>query len=162
LMVKIDLFAFGGGFGSLPLMFQQVVSINNWLDSKTFMEGIALGQVTPCPIVITATFVGYLLYGLTGAIVATVSIFGPSFLILITVSPYFDRLKSSPYFVKATKGILASFAGLLFFMAMKFAFAIHWDGIRILFGLASAVALIKKADILFIVLIGGAISVFIF
>jgi chromate transporter len=162
LMVKIDLFAFGGGFGSLPLMFQEVVRVNNWLDSKTFMEGIALGQMTPGPIVITATFVGYLLYGLPGAIVATISIFGPSFLLLITVSPYFDRLKASPYFIRATKGILASFAGLLFFMALKFAFAVHWDVIKVVLGSASFIALISKIDILYIVLAGSVISIFVF
>lgn len=162
LMAKIDLFAFGGGFSALPLMFQEVVISNNWLDSKTFMEGIALGQVTPGPIVITATFVGYLVYGLPGAIVATIAIFGPSFLLLITVTPYFDRLKASPYFAKITKGVLASFAGLLLFIALKFAFEVHWDTLKVLLWLLSFAALLKKVDILYIVLIGSAISVFIF
>ncbi len=60
LMMKIDLFAFGGGFASLPLMLHEIVNVRGWMDSKTFMDGIALGQVTPGPIVITSTFVGYL------------------------------------------------------------------------------------------------------
>jgi chromate transporter len=55
LMMKVDLFAFGGGFASLPLLLNQVVEVKGWLDGKTFMDGIALGQVTPGPIVITAT-----------------------------------------------------------------------------------------------------------
>jgi len=59
LMVKVDLFAFGGGFASVPVMLHHVVDVWHWMDSKTFMDGIALGQVTPGPIVITATFVGY-------------------------------------------------------------------------------------------------------
>jgi len=63
LMFKIDLFAFGGGFSSIPLMLHEIVDVWGWMDSKTFMDGIALGQVTPGPIVITSTFVGYLLYG---------------------------------------------------------------------------------------------------
>jgi len=67
LMIKIDLFAFGGGFGSVPLMFHEIVEIRSWLDAPTFLDGIALGQFTPGPIVITATFVGYLLHGLIGA-----------------------------------------------------------------------------------------------
>lgn len=58
-MVKVDLFAFGGGFASVPVMLHQVVDVRNWMDSRTFMDGIALGQVTPGPIVITVTFVGY-------------------------------------------------------------------------------------------------------
>lgn len=162
LMAKVDLFAFGGGFSALPLMFQEVVSSNNWLDSKTFMEGIALGQVTPGPIVITATFVGYLVYGLSGAVVATVSIFSPSFLMVITISPYFDRLKASPYFTKITKGVLASFAGLLLFITFKFAFEVHWEALKVLLWFLSFAALIKKVDILYIVLAGSVISVFLF
>ena len=55
-MAWIDLFAFGGGFAALPLMFQEVVVVHSWLDSATFINGLALGQVTPGPIVITATF----------------------------------------------------------------------------------------------------------
>ena len=65
LMLRIDLFAFGGGFASLPLMFHEVVNAMGWMDGKTFMDGIALGQVTPGPIVITATFVGYLVRGIS-------------------------------------------------------------------------------------------------
>jgi chromate transporter len=65
-MAKIDLFAFGGGFAALPLMFQEVVVVHAWLDSAMFMNGLALGQVTPGPMVITATFVGFLAYGFWG------------------------------------------------------------------------------------------------
>jgi len=79
LMMKIYLFAFGGGFTSLPLMLHEVVGIRGWMDSKTFMDDIALGQVTPGPIVITAAFVGYLLQGFGGSLVAMISIFTPSF-----------------------------------------------------------------------------------
>ena len=104
LMMKIDLFAFGGGFTSLPLMLHEIVEVRGWMDEKTFMSGIALGQVTPGPIVITATYVGYLLYGFWGSLVATLSIFTPSFLMLVVINPVFDRLKSSSLFLKATKG----------------------------------------------------------
>ena len=63
LMAKIDISAFGGGFASVPLMFHEIVDVRRWLDGPTLLNGIALGQVTPGPIVITATFVGYVLYG---------------------------------------------------------------------------------------------------
>jgi len=96
LMAKIDLFAFAGGFSSVPLMFHEIVDVRHWLDNSTFLNGIALGQITPGPIVITATFVGYLLYGLPGAAVATVSIFLPSFLVMVVAAPYFGRLIGLP------------------------------------------------------------------
>jgi chromate transporter len=161
-MLKIDLFAFGGGFGSLPLMLHEVVSARGWLDSKTFMDGIALGQVTPGPIIITATFVGFLLYGLSGAIIATVSIFTPSFLILIVSAPFFDRLKDSTYFLRAIDGIFASFVGLLVYVCIKFAIAVPWDFMRIALGLASFIALLRKLDIIYVVFGGAVISMIIF
>jgi chromate transporter len=158
LMLKIDLFAFGGGFGSLPLMLQQVVHVQGWMDERTFMDGIALGQVTPGPIVITASFVGYLLHGLPGAVVATIAIFTPSFLLLAITAPYFDRLEQSALFGKAIKGILASFVGLLLFVTLKFAMAVPWDVIRGLIVVATFVALLRKIDILYIVPAGAALS----
>ena len=160
-MLKIDIFAFGGGFASLPLMLHEIVMGRGWLDSKTFMDGIALGQVTPGPIVITATFVGYLVYGLSGAVVATIAIFAPSFFMLVIVAPFFDRLKNSVYFLRAIDGVFASFVGLLLFVCFKFATTVPWDIARILLGLAALAALIRKVDILYIVLAGAVISVFI-
>jgi chromate transporter len=159
LMLKIDLFAFGGGFGSVPLMLHEIVDVRGWMDSKTFMDGIALGQVTPGPIVITATFVGYLMYGLSGALVATLAVFTPSFLILVAVMPFFDRLKTSAYFLRATKGILATFVGLLFYATVKFASAVPWDVVRVLLVLGAFIALIRKIDILYVVLAGAVISI---
>jgi chromate transporter len=158
LMLKIDLFAFGGGFASLPLMLQQVVHVQGWMDERTFMDGIALGQVTPGPIVITATFVGYLLHRLPGAVVATIAIFTPSFILLVVTAPFFDRLRQSALFGKAIKGVLASFVGLLLFVTLKFAMAVPWDVIRGLIVVATFIALLRKIDILYIVPAGAALS----
>jgi chromate transporter len=161
LMMRIDLFAFGGGFASVPLMLHEIVDVRGWIDSKTFMDGIALGQVTPGPIVITSTFVGYLIHGIAGAIVGTVAIFTPSFLMVIGLTPVLDKLKSSPFFFRATKGILASFVGLLFFVTIKFVLAISWDYIRVILACAALAALLKKVDILHVVLTGSLISLLI-
>jgi chromate transporter len=162
LMMRIDLFAFGGGFASIPLMLHEIVNVRGWMDSKTFMDGIALGQVTPGPIVITSTFVGFMLYGLSGAIVASVSMFTPSLLMVILVTPVFDRLRVSAYFSGAINGILASFIGLLFFVTVKFALAVPWDVLRVLLVCAAFAALVKKVDILYVVLISAVVSIIIF
>lgn len=162
LMLRIDLFAFGGGFASLPLMFHEVVNAMGWMDGKTFMDGIALGQVTPGPIIITATFVGYLVRGFPGALVATAAIFTPSFVVLVAVTPFFDQLKKTRHFSGATRGILASFVGLLFYMTIRFAVAVPWDAVKVLFGIAVIVALARKVNILHVVLIGSALSIVLF
>jgi chromate transporter len=160
LMFRVDLFAFGGGFASVPLMFHEVVNVNSWLDSKTFLDGIALGQVTPGPIVITATFIGYLLYGLPGAGIATVSIFLPSFLIVVGAAPYFDKLRSFPLFNKAVAGVISSFVGLLLSVTVLLALQMPWDLWRTLLAVAAFVALLLKVEIYWVVLAGVIISIF--
>ncbi len=159
LMIRIDLFAFGGGFASVPLMFHEVVEVRSWLDGPTLLNGIVLGQVTPGPIVITATFVGYLLNGFGGGLIATISVFLPSFLIVVGITPYFDRLRRLRYFNSAINGILCSFVGLLLTVTIRFALNVHWDLIRIFLSLAAFAALILKIDILWVVLIGTGISI---
>lgn len=161
LMSRIDMFAFGGGFASLPILLHEIVQVRGWMDSKTFLNGIALGQITPGPIVITATFIGYMLYGTLGGIVATISIFFPSFLFVTGVEPYFNRLRTSPGVNKALRGILCSFAGLLLMSAIKFGIALPWDIARIFLIVASFISLLLKVDIPWIVLAGSVISIFI-
>jgi chromate transporter len=161
LMIKVDLFAFGGGFASVPVMLHQVVDVRHWMDSKTFMDGIALGQVTPGPIVITATFVGYEVAGLAGALTGTVAVFTPSFLMVLITVPYFDRLQHSVLFRRALRGILASFVGLLLAVTVQFAIAASWTVQAIFLAVASFAALWFKIDILWVVLVGAGVSIFI-
>lgn len=162
LMFRIDLFAFGGGFASVPLMLHEIVEVRHWIDSQTFMNGIVLGQVTPGPIVITATFVGYLLGGLLGGIIATVSIFLPSFVLLVGTSPYFDRLRTSPALNKAISGVLCSFVGLLLAVTVRFALNVHWDLWHLLIASGALIALLLKVDILWVVVVGTIISIMMF
>ena len=159
LMFRIDLFAFGGGFASIPLMFHEIVEVRGWLDSPTFLNGIVLGQITPGPIVITATFVGYQLYGLVGGLIATVGVFLPSFLLVTGTAPYFDRLRRSRYFNQAIGGVLCSFVGLLLTVTVRFAGAISWDVLRLLLAGTAFIALLRKVDILWVVLIGAMLSI---
>jgi len=131
LMFRIDLFAFGGGFASIPLMLHEFVEVRSWMDGPTFMNGMVLGQITPGPIIITATFVGYMLYGPVGGLVATLSIFLPSFLIMIGTVPYYDRFSSSPRFSRVVNGALCSFVGLLASAAYHFALNVPLDAFHL-------------------------------
>jgi chromate transporter len=162
IMMKIDFFAFGGGYASVPLMLHEIVDRLKWIDSKTFMDGIALGQVTPGPIVITATFVGYLLKGLTGAFVATIGVFTPSFIILALATELSEKIKHSKVFLRGKQGLLASFTGLLLFATLKFTLAVSWNEIKIAIALLSFIALLKRVNIFYVVVAGAALSVFIF
>ncbi|MGE5218323.1 MAG: chromate efflux transporter, partial [Chloroflexota bacterium] len=158
IMFRIDLFAFGGGFASVPLMFHEIVEVRSWMDAQTFLNGIALGQITPGPIVITATFVGYIVQGLTGAVIATASVFLPSFMIVVGVAPYFDRLRGSVYCSRAVRAILCCFVGLLLTVTVRLAANISWDIPRIALAAAAFAALLFKVEILWIVVIGTLIS----
>jgi chromate transporter len=159
LLMRIDLFAFGGGFASVPLIFHEIVEARHWMDAPTLMNGIILGQVTPGPIVITATFVGYLLAGPLGGVVSTLSVFFPSFVIVVGVAPYFDHLRVSPSFNKVIQGILSSFVGLLFTVTVRFGLDCHWNPSHIALASIALVALLLRVDILWVVVFGTIISV---
>ncbi len=161
LMSKVDLLAFGGGFASVPIMEREIVGVRSWLGSSVFLDGIALGQITPGPIVITATFVGFMIRGLAGAILGTIGIFMPSFLMVVGVIPYLDRLRRHANFNRAIEGILNSFVGLLLFVTFQFALAIPWDIPRLLILGGAVAALLLKLDVQWVVLVGGVISVFV-
>lgn len=151
--------AFGGGFASVPLLFHEIVEVRAWLDVPTFLDGIALGQFTPGPIVITATFVGYLLHGLAGACVATSAMFLPSLLLVIGITPYFARLRASLWFSRAISGMLCSFVGLLATVTIRFAVQVHWNWLHLLLALAALGALVQKIDILWVFLGGAVVSI---
>jgi chromate transporter len=157
-MARIDLFAFGGGFSSVPLMLHEVVAVRDWMSEKAFMDGIALGQVTPGPIVITATFVGYHIAGLLGAIVGTVAIFSPSLVLVLALTPYFDRLQRSRFFHRAIRGAILSFVGMLGAVAVRFGFAAPWSIPSIILAVLALTALRFKVDILWVVLTGAIVA----
>ena len=159
LMARIDLLAFGGGFASVPLMSHYVVDVHSWMDRPMFLDGIVLGQVTPGPIVITATYIGYLLAGPIGASIATISVFLPSFLMVVALAPYFDRLRVKPAFRKIIAGILCSFVGFLAVVTFHFAVGINWNPTLIVLAVLSFAALLFKTDILWVVVVGTVASI---
>ena len=159
IMMKVDVFAFGGGFASVPLMFREIVSVRGWLPASVFLDGIALGQVTPGPIVITATFVGYQVAGLIGACVGTAGISLPSLFVVVLVEPWFQRFRRSPVVQGITRGLVLSFVGLLASVTIHFARVVPWSVPTAFIALGGLVALLRKVDVFWVVLAGAAISV---
>jgi len=158
LMAKIDCFAFGGGYVSVPLMLHEVVETRGWLTNAQFMDGIALGQVTPGPIVMTGAFVGYAIAGIPGAAVAAVAVFTPSLIFLCAASPFADKLIGSVVARHALKGSLVSLVGLMAAVAVRFTLSIQWGIIEAVVAVAAFVALRLGVDILWVVLAGAGIS----
>jgi len=156
LLMKLGVLAFGGGFTLIPLIQADVVTRLGWLTTREFIDGIALGQVTPGPIVITATFVGYKVAGIVGAALSTLAVFFPSFLVLVGTVPHYDRIKRLQPVQWMIKGVLAGFIALLVFVLWQFGRAslVDWKT----WALAAAVflALRRKVDLLVIV---GAVAV---
>jgi chromate transporter len=156
--LKVDVLAFGGGFASVPLMYREIVTARSWIDARTFMDGIALGQVTPGPIVITATFVGYQVAGLAGALVATLAIFFPSFVIVLVAAPWFATLRARRWFAPALHGALLSFVGLLAYVTLQLGAAVTWSIGTGFLAAASLGALLAGVDVLWVVLGAGGIA----
>jgi chromate transporter len=105
--------AFGNGMTILPLIQADVVDRYHWLSMNQFADGIALGQITPGPFLITAAFVGYKLGGVGAAALATFAIFAPSFAMTLIFTEVFARLHNLSGVRGALAGVLAAFVGLL-------------------------------------------------
>ena len=89
---KVGLFSFGGGYAALPLIQEEVVNLNSWLSISEFNNLITISQMTPGPIAInSASFVGTRVYGLSGAIVASLGCVTPSFIIVGTISYFYNK-----------------------------------------------------------------------
>jgi len=116
---KIGALTFGNGVTILPLIQADAVGHYHWLTMGEFADGIALGQITPGPILITAAFIGYKLGGVWAALLATFAIFSPSFVFTLFVSEIYSRIKHITYLKGALRGILAAFVGLLAVMVLE-------------------------------------------
>lgn len=111
--LKIGAFTFGGGYVMVPFLEGEVVRRFAWLTHREFVDSMALGQITPGPVIITATFVGYKVLGLSGACLATVAVFFPSFLITSVISHYYERFQSNAALQAFLRGVAPCAVGML-------------------------------------------------
>lgn len=101
---QIGLFSIGGGYAAMPLIQQQIVDLNQWLDMTEFTDLITIAEMTPGPIAInSATFVGTRIAGLGGALIATLGCVLPSFVIVLTLAKIYDKYKN----LTMVQGVLA-------------------------------------------------------
>lgn len=111
--LKTGAFTFGSGLAIVPFLREGVVVQHHWLTDREFLDAVAMGLITPGPVVITATFIGYLTAGLAGAIVATAAIFLPIYLGVVLPGRWFVRHKDNAQVKAFVKGATAAAAGAL-------------------------------------------------
>jgi chromate transporter len=155
--LRMGAITFGGGFVMIPLIESEVVNSHHWLTHQEFADATALGQVTPGPVLITATFIGYRVAGTMGALVATVSIFLPSFLMTIAAGSSLRRFRSNQFVQSFLRGVTPAVVGLLVAAALSIGRAgIHtWIGLTI--AIAAVIVLIRYRPNAFWIIMGAGI-----
>ena len=163
IFLKIGVVSFGGGYAMIPILQWDVVNAWHWLSLKQFMDGILLGFITPGPIIILATFVGYRVYGLWGAGVATIAVFLPPILLIIFVTPYYQRLKEARWMRPVIQGILAALVGMLALVTWQMGQAALTSAPDLLLTAGATILLIVfEVNLLWIVPAVAGLSLFIF
>jgi chromate transporter len=111
--LKAGAFIFGSGLAIVPFLREGVVEQHHWLNADQFLDAVAMGLITPGPVVITATFIGYLVGGLLGAVIATVAIFLPIYLGVVIPGRWFIRHRDHPQLQAFVRGATAAAAGAM-------------------------------------------------
>lgn len=114
----ISLTLFGGGYVVIPALHELFVENLGWLTSAEFADGIAIGQITPGPIFITATFIGYKVAGIMGALLATIAMFTPPMVLTVLLSRFVKTLNQSTFVKTAMKAVRAAVIGMIFASAV--------------------------------------------
>ena len=119
-MLKIGLFTFGGGYAMIALLENEFVSKKEWIEKDEFLDMVAIAESTPGPIAINAaTYIGYKMLGFLGSITATVAVCIPSFVIIYTISLFFDAFLSFTLVAYAFRGIQVCVIWLILSAGLK-------------------------------------------
>ena len=113
LFAAIGAVTFGGGLTMIALLEEHVVNHLHWLTPREFVDGLALGQLTPGPVLMLAAYVGYKVLGITGAVVAAAAIFLPSFVLMLVLLPVFDRIRTLTWARAVMQGIVPGVIGVM-------------------------------------------------
>jgi len=141
LFLKLGFVVFGSGYVLLAFLRSDLVARLHWLTEKQLLDAVAVGQVTPGPVFTTATFIGYVLAGSKGAVVATVAIFLPAFLLVAITVPFISGLRKSRIVAAALDGVNAGSLGLMATVTYFLGRAAIFDLTTVLILVASAILL---------------------
>jgi len=112
--LKIGTFTFGGGIVIIPLVEKEVVFNYGWLTKAEFIDAVTLGQVTPGPVIISATFIGYKVCGIVGATIATASVILPSFLMICLATEAIKKFHENKMLANFLRGARVAVIGMVF------------------------------------------------
>jgi chromate transporter len=148
---KAALLTFGGAYAVLPYVFQGAVEHHQWLTAPQMIDGLALGETTPGPLIMVVAFVGYLGAGVAGALVATFFTFLPSFIFIFMGAPFVETTHGNLKFSAPLTGITAAVVGVIVNLAMFFAWHVLWpagwdgpfDRVSAFIGVVALVALFR-------------------
>ena len=155
--LKIGSVLYGSGYVLLAFLRADFVTRLGWLTDRQLLDAIAIGQVTPGPVFTTATFIGYVLAGIPGALLATLGIFLPAFMLVAITSPYIPRLRSSPWFGALLDGVNAASLGLMAAVTLQLGVASLIDLPAILVSVVSLFFILRTRINPTWLILGGAI-----
>ncbi len=141
--LKAGALTFGSGLVIVPFLQEGVVHQYGWLGQRDFLIAVAVGMISPGPVVITATFVGYLVAGFPGALAATIGIFLPSFILVLAAAPLLARYRANPNVQGFVKGAYAAAIGTILGACVLLGKVAIGDWITAVIGLASLAALFR-------------------
>lgn len=152
----MSLLLFGGGFVFIPLIQEIVVDGHGWVTRQEFIDSIALGQVTPGPILISAAFIGYKVAGLLGAVAATIAIFAPPAAVMVVSARYLHRIKESAPVKAALRGIRSAVIGMIAAAAVVVGGTAEANLVSVAIFAAAFAALVRfKVDVVWIIPTAG-------
>ncbi len=111
--LKAGAFVFGSGLAIVPFLYGGAVGQHHWLTERQFLDAVAVAMITPGPVVITAGFIGYLVGGVAGAVVAALAVFAPPYLIVVFGAPYYRRFAQNPQVKAFVQGVTAAAVGAI-------------------------------------------------
>lgn len=160
---KAGAFVFGSGLAIVPFLHAGVVTENNWLTEQQFVDAVAVAMITPGPVVITVGFIGYLVAGFPGAVVAALATFLPCYLLTILPAPYFKKIAGNKSIKAFVDGITAAVIGALAGAVIVIATRSIVDYITFLIAAGTVFALIyaRKIKEPFLILIAALLGIII-